>query len=202
MPTPPHTIGEVGIDTGWPSAVTPLPLLSISNCCTYEANDFNAVEYAIIARVSRPSIDRFHTFSRPISTGALRCNGAVMKCSSIARMPESMLSYAFDPKAMTFTRFTADEIEYRPPTHDHMGNAKSADKPALKAFSGNTDTTAKCFDTFFAPTASEIHCAMMRPLLKVSAVLNDFEHNTTNVVSGSQFCKTARTSVGSILETK
>ena len=99
------------METGSPSAVTRFPLLSISSCCTYEANDFNAVEYAIIARVSRPRIERFHTFNKPISTGALLCNGAVMKCSSIERIPESMLSYALEPKAMTFTRFTADEIE-------------------------------------------------------------------------------------------
>ena len=38
-------------------------------------------------------------------------SGADVKCSSIARIPESMLSYAFEPKAMTFTKFTADEME-------------------------------------------------------------------------------------------
>ena len=42
----------------------------------------------------------------------------------------------------------------------------------------------------------------MRPLLKVSAVLNDFEHSTTNVVSGLHSRNTLRTSVGSMLETK
>ena len=74
------------------------------------------------ACVARPSTDLFQTPMAPNTIGMFCCNGADTKCSSMARMPSNIWSCTSGPKATTLHKLTAEETEYRPPTHCHIAN--------------------------------------------------------------------------------
>ena len=81
------------------------------SCCRYAGKRCRYWSYGRTARVCAPKKSRYQTPSSPISTGMLRSNGAVRKCSSIAWKPASISRKRSGPMASISDRPMAESNE-------------------------------------------------------------------------------------------
>src|SRR3979490_740989 len=143
-------MGPVGYVTSTPSKVTCLPLLSIVSCCRYAANRFRYCSYGSTATVWAPKKSLYQTLSRPMSTGTLRSNGTVRKCSSIRWQPPSMARHPSGRVATIVESPIAESMEYRPPTQSQKPNMLAVSMPNFVTSPAFVDTATKCFATDFS----------------------------------------------------
>ena len=82
-----------------------------------------------------------------MSTGKLRSNGAVRKCSSIWWAPSSIAWKFSGPMAIIVERPIAEFIEYRPPTQSQNSNIFAVSMPNLATSPAFVETATKCLAT-------------------------------------------------------
>src|SRR5690606_33041511 len=146
----------------------------------------------------------FHTPIIAISTGRLRSQDAVRKCSSIKCAPASILRKPSMPTVSAIGRPIADHSEYRPPTHSHICNWFSSLMPHSVIFATADETPRKwqCNTPLLLPNVRCNHCRAVSALLSVSMVVNDLEEMMNRVECGFRVRSSCDNWLPSMVEAK
>src|SRR6202043_644248 len=152
--------------------------------------------------VWQPKKSRYHTASRPISTGRFRSSGAVRKCSSISWNPASISPNPSGPTATMVDSPIAESIGYPPPTQSQNPNMFAVSRPNLATRSALVDTATKCLATASSePRADTTQSRADVALVSVSSVPNVLEEMMNSVSSAFRSRVASTISVESTLDT-